>query len=136
MTKGPHYWLRLAATNPARIVAYLEALTHSPRVLNDGWRDRYGHDKEVNMDIIGFITASLNNASFPYRDQDLPHVVSTILMTAKDEINSSGSLWQYLVEAGITEAIIHYVLQSPLSKFMTQQQGIVRNVCRSDSLGL
>lgn len=78
MAKGPFYWIRLSVTNPARIVAYLEALTRSPRVLDDGWVDRYGHDKEVRTDIIHIITAFLNDASFLIvirisRTPDLPY---------------------------------------------------------------
>lgn len=53
-------------------------------------------------------------------------------MTVKDENASenasSGSFWQHLVEAGITEAILHYVTQSPLAESMAQQQDMVRGV--------
>ncbi|EIM84002.1 uncharacterized protein STEHIDRAFT_113219 [Stereum hirsutum FP-91666 SS1] len=106
MVKSQEYWKNLVNTDPARVTSYLNALTKfSPAAyssLHPGrtWTDRYGHDMG-----------------------DQPYAASAISETVvpgSDPVEiASGTRWQSLVRAGITEAILRYLLTSPLEASYT-----------------
>lgn len=131
MAKGLDYWIRLVAVNPARIVAYFEALTYPNRALDEAWVDRYGHDKEVSVIFIVIYNSNLDR-DLLLCDQDVTNAASAMIITLKKDNASSASQWKHLVEASITETILQYILRSPFSESMSQQQ-IKVNIAPADS---
>lgn len=70
---------------------------------------------------------------FYHCEQDLPDVATVILMIVEDADAPQGIFWQHLIEEGITEAIFRFLLESMLSKVVSQQQTVVRGLPSSST---